>query len=341
MNERRTFLKNATALAAAGLLPANNAWGAAGAPKEKKIGIQTYSIRRQLKQDMVGSLKALKNIGFSHVELYGYEQQDKKGAVLGYSLKEYRKMLDDIGLEPTSSHLEPPLKSFYKFGDGGGTGKGERSIQIETYTRENAGAVLEFWKRAIADHHELGIPVMVQPAMPLVNTLDDAKMVCDVFNQTGELAREANMRWGYHNHSAEFKRIGAKRGEDWSPEMEITDESYPSEIFYDFLLSNTDPSLVFFEMDVYWAVMGQCDPVAYFRRYPGRFPLLHIKDRDILGSTGFMNFENIFTAGYATGGLERYYVELEYPNPATSASPSQLESVRKSYEYVAKSAFVK
>ncbi|MFD3003822.1 sugar phosphate isomerase/epimerase family protein [Pontibacter toksunensis] len=341
MYERRTFLKNATALAAAGMLPASNAWGAAGAPTQKKIGIQTYSIRRQLKQDMVGSLKALKHIGFSHVELYGYEQQDKRGAVLGYSLKEYRKMLDDIGLEPTSSHLEPPLKSFYKFGDGGGTGKGARSIQIETYTRENASTVLEFWKRAIADHHELGVPVMVQPAMPLVHTPDDAKLVCDVFNQTGELAREANMRWGYHNHSAEFERIGAKRGEDWSPEMEITHDSYPSEIFYDFLLTNTDPSLVFFEMDVYWAVMGQCDPVAYFRRYPGRFPLLHIKDRDVLGSTGFMNFENIFKAGYASGGLERYYVELEYPNPATSASPSQLESVRKSYEYVANSAFVK
>ncbi len=341
MYKRRTFLKNATALAAAGMLTANNAWGAAGAPEQKKIGIQTYSIRRQLKQDMVGSLKALKSIGFSHVELYGYEQQDKKGSVLGYSLKEYRKILDDIGLEPTSSHLEPPLKSLYKFGDGGGTGKGERSIQIEAYTRQNTGAVLEFWKRAIADHQELGVSVMVQPAMPIVNTLDDAKLVCDIFNKTGNLAREANMRWGYHNHSAEFKRIGVKRGEDWSPEMEITKDSYPSEIFYDFLLANTDPSLVFFEMDVYWAVMGQCDPVAYFRKYPGRFPLLHIKDRDILGSTGFMNFENIFTAGYATGGLERYYVELEYPNPATSASPAQLESVRKSYEYVAKSAFVK
>ena len=86
MNKRRTFLKTATALAAAGMLPANTVWGAAGAPKQKEIGIQTYSIRRQLKQDMVGSLKALKRIGFSHVELYGYEQQDKKGSVLGYSL---------------------------------------------------------------------------------------------------------------------------------------------------------------------------------------------------------------------------------------------------------------
>lgn len=341
MNQRRYFLKKASALAATGLLPATQTWQAEAAAPAKKIGIQTYSIRRQLKQDMVGSLKALKNIGFSHVELHGYEQQDKKGSILGYTIKDYRKMLDDVGLEPTSAHLEPPLKSIYKFGDGGGTGKGERGIQIESYTKENTKSVLDYWKRAVADHQEMGVPVMVQPIMPVVNTLDDAKLVCEIFNQTGELAKQANIRWGYHNHSQEFKRIGVKRGEDWSPEMEITKDTYPSEIFYDFLIRNTDPGLVFFEMDVYWAVMAQCDPVTYFRRYPGRFPLLHIKDRDILGSTGFMNFENIFTVGYSTGGLQRYYVELEYPNPATSTSLPQIEAVRKSYEYVAKAAFVK
>ncbi|WP_128548337.1 sugar phosphate isomerase/epimerase family protein [Larkinella soli] len=339
MQTRREFLKNTTVVAASGLTSADLT--ASGAAPAKRIGIQTYSIRRQLKQDMAGSLKALKDIGFSHVELYGYEQQAGKGSVLGYSPKDYRKILRDTGLEPTSSHLEPPLPSFYKFGDGGGTGKGERSIQIAAYTKENTGSILEFWKRALADHQELGVPVVVQPAMPQVNSLDDAKRVCEVFNQTGELARKAGMRWGYHNHSAEFKRIGVKRGEDWSPEMEITKDSYPSEIFYDFLLKNTDPGLVFFEMDVYWAVMGQCDPVAYFNRYPGRFPLLHIKDRDILGSTGFMNFENIFRAGYAKGGLERYYAELEYANPAGSSPLSQMESVRKSYEYLANAAFVK
>lgn len=339
MLNRREFLRNAT-VAAGGLVSSAYAWPVA-AQQTKKIGIQTYSIRRELKQDMIGSLKALKAIGFSHVELYGYQQQDKKGSVLGYSLTDYRKILDDVGLEPTSSHLEPPLKSVYQFGDGGGSGKGERSIQIQPYTKQNAPAILDFWKRAIADHQALGVPVMVQPAMPIVHTVDEAKLVCDVFNQTGELAKQANLRWGYHNHSAEFKRIGVKRGQDWSSEMAITKDTYPSEIFYDFLLTHTDPALVFFEMDVYWAVMGQCDPVSYFNRYPGRFPLLHIKDRDILGSTGFMNFANIFTTGYAKGGLEQYYVELEYPNPSNSTSVSQLESVKQSYAYVNQATFVK
>ncbi|MGV3557521.1 sugar phosphate isomerase/epimerase family protein [Larkinella arboricola] len=339
--QRRSFLKNATALSAGGMLSATHSLEPAPSQQPKKIGIQIYSIRRELQKDMIGPLKALKDIGFTHVELYGYEQKDKKGSVLGYSLKDYRKLLQDVGLEATSSHLEPPLKSLYKFGDGGGTGKGERSIQIERYTKQNAGTIIEFWKRALADHHDLGVNVLVQPAMPIVTNLDDAKWVCEIFNQTGELARQASMRWGYHNHSAEFKRIGAKRGEDWSPEMTITKATYPTEIFYDFLLTHTEPSLVFFEMDVYWAVMGQCDPVAYFNRYPGRFAQLHIKDRDILGSTGFMNFENIFTVGYSTGGLERYYAELEYPGTVSGASASQLQAVRQSYEYLAKSLFVK
>jgi len=78
------------------------------------------------------------------MELHDYQQEGKKCPVLGYGLKDYRKMLEDNGLEPTSSHLEPPLKSIYKFGDGGGTGKGERSIQIEQYTNENASTILEF-----------------------------------------------------------------------------------------------------------------------------------------------------------------------------------------------------
>jgi sugar phosphate isomerase/epimerase len=342
MHNRRSFLTKTATLTAGGLISAAaDTWAAPDSPQAKKIGIQTYSIRRELKQDMIGSLKALKSIGFSQVELYGYQQEGKKGNVLGYTPKEYRKLLDDIGLEPTSSHLEPPLQSTYKFGDGGGTGKGERSIQIETYTKNNASTILEFWKRALADHQELGVTTVVQPAMPIIAGLSDAEFVCDIFNKTGELAKQQRMRWGYHNHSAEFKRIGAKRGEDWSSEMAITKDSYPTEIFYDYLLTHTDPGLVFFEMDVYWAVMGQCDPVTYFKRYPGRFPLLHIKDRDVLGSTGFMNFEAIFNAGYAFGGLERYYAELEYPSPASATSPAQLDSVKKSYDFLAKSSFVK
>lgn len=63
---------------------------------------------------------------------------------------------------------------------------------------------------------------------------------------------------------------------------------------YDLMLKDTDPSKVYFEMDVYWTVMGQNDPVEYMQKHPDRIKVLHIKDRAVFGQSGMMNFEMIF-----------------------------------------------
>ena len=63
-------------------------------------------------------------------------------------------------------------------------------------------------------------------------------------------------------------------------------------------------------MDVYWAVMGQQDPIEWLKKYPNRIKVLHIKDRAILGESGMMNFENIFRQAYANG-IKDYFVELD------------------------------
>ena len=73
------------------------------------------------------------------------------------------------------------------------------------------------------------------------------------------------------------------------------------DIVYDLMMEATDPALVFFEMDVYWTVMGQMDPLDYFEKYPTRISVLHIKDRSVLGQSGMMNFENIFKKAYSIG----------------------------------------
>ena len=57
------------------------------------------------------------------------------------------------------------------------------------------------------------------------------------------------------------------------------------------MLKDTDPSKVYFEMDVYWTVMGQNDPVEYMQKHPDRIKVLHIKDRAVFGQSGMMNFE--------------------------------------------------
>ena len=104
---------------------------------------------------------------------------------------------------------------------------------------------------------------------------------------------------------------------------------------YDIFLANTDPSLVFFEMDVYWAVMGQQDPVEYIKKYADRIKVLHIKDRYVLGDSGMMNFEQIFKHFYANGHKD-YFVEME-----GTGSGHQFEGVKKSADYLLKSSFVK
>ncbi len=82
---------------------------------------------------------------------------------------------------------------------------------------------------------------------------------CETFNQVGELARERGMRFYYHNHFQEFQRLG-------------------DDFVYDIILANTDPDLVFLELDTYWMYRGGQDPIEWMRRFPERIVLLHQKD---------------------------------------------------------------
>lgn len=336
--DRREFGKRATLLAVGGLLggsaqarpaaattQATGGGPAASGAAGKSLGIQTYSVIRDMSADVPGTLRRLADIGFTHIELCHYEP----GSVFGLPLAQFRGMVEDAGLRSTGSHAQPPLEELYEFGDGGGSGKGFRSIRVEKYTRANQARILDFWRRAVDDHAALGVQTLVQPALPVVESHDDVALVCEIFNRTGELARAAGIRWGYHNHSAEFLRVGAKEGRGGS-------ERYPGDIVYELLLAGTDPSLVFFEMDVYWTVMAQCDPLDYFRRYPGRFPLLHIKDRAVIGASGMMNFANIFEAAYAQG-LEWFYAELE----PLGEDVAQIDAVAASHRYLAGAPFVR
>ena len=101
------------------------------------------------------------------------------------------------------------------------------------------------------------------------------------------------------------------------------------------MLENTDPNYVFFQMDVYWACMGRAYPVEYFRKYPGRFRMLHIKDHYELGESGMVGFDAIFKNA-DVAGLENYIVELE---------GYKLRDIRKSFvesaDYLLNAPFVK
>jgi sugar phosphate isomerase/epimerase len=222
-------------------------------------------------------------------------------------MSEFKKMADDAGLKITGTHVNPPMRK---------------------YTQENAAQIADFWKKTVEDHLKVGVKSIVQPGMPSIESNDDAKFVCEVFNKAGEIAKAAGIKWGYHNHSGEFQK--AVKDEDKGK------RGVQGDVIYDLLLNGTDPKLVFFEMDVYWTVMGQQDPLEYFAKYPGRFPILHIKDRLVLGKSGMMNFENIFNAAYKNG-LDEYYVEIE----GIRDGMTQFEGVKQCFDYLNNAKFVK
>ena len=311
METKRTFLKKLGLLTVGGLVGGAVTPSMASESKsissarKKSIGLQLYSLGRELTDDVPNGLKKVVKIGYSTAEMAGY----RDGKMYGYEMSEFKKLADDAGLKLTGSHVNPPVRK---------------------YTRSNMADIADFWKKTVDDHVKCGVKTIVQPGMPHMETPDDVSLVAEVFNNAGELTKAANIKWGYHNHSHEFDRVS-------NPNESQSNNRRPSgKIIYDLMLEDTDPNLVFFEMDVYWTVMGQQDPLEYFEKYAGRFPILHIKDRSILGRSGMMNFKNIFNKAYENG-LDEFYVELEN----IRENITQFEGVKQCCDYLNKAKFVK
>jgi sugar phosphate isomerase/epimerase len=309
METKREFLKKLGLLTVGGVVAgsvspvmATESKSSLFAPK-KSVGLQLYSLGRELTDDLANGLKKVVQIGYSTAEAAGY----REGRIYNQEMSDFRKMADDAGLKITGTHVNPPIRK---------------------YTKENMGEIADFWKKAVEDHLKVGVKSIVQPGMPSIESNDDAKLVCEVFNKAGEIAKSAGIKWGYHNHSGEFQK--AVKEEDKGK------RGVQGDVIYDLLLNGTNPNLVFFEMDVYWTVMGQQDPLEYFAKYAGRFPILHIKDRLVLGKSGMMNFENIFNAAYKNG-LDEYYVEIE----GIRDGMTQFEGVKQCFDYLNNAKFVK
>ena len=141
-------------------------------------------------------------------------------------------------------------------------------------------------------------------------SLDDYKRWAEIFNNAGEMCRENGIRLAYHNHDFEF--------------LPINDE-----LPIDVLLSDTDPALVDFELDMFWVRRAEQDIVNILNRAPGRFTMAHIKDMDEHGNmvevgTGVIDFESILE-NEAAIGLRHLFVEHDQPtDPFKSVAISHL-----------------
>ncbi|WP_346236994.1 sugar phosphate isomerase/epimerase [Niabella insulamsoli] len=116
------------------------------------------------------------------------------------------------------------------------------------------------FERKAAEAGEIGMSYLISPWVGKQRRLDDYKKIAEGFNKAGEICRKNGLRFAYHNHDYSFK---------------LQDGAFPQDI----MMTNADPALVDFEMDMYWVVTAGEDPVEWMKKYRWRFKLCHIKDR--------------------------------------------------------------
>ncbi|WNO71073.1 sugar phosphate isomerase/epimerase [Streptomyces sp. AM8-1-1] len=154
--------------------------------------------------------------------------------------------------------------------------------------------------QALEDIHTLGARWIVVPSLPgAMHTPAGFREAAREFNKAGLAAREAGLGpLLFHNHGLDHEVV---EGEN----------------LYDILLEETDPHLVGFELDVYWAAKGGADPRSLFVRHRRRFPALHVKDMAPNGDfadvgSGVLDFRSMFGTA-DSGGVRQWLVEHDSP----------------------------
>ena len=285
----------------------------------KSIGVQLFSAPKALEADLRATLGMLSGIGFSEIELYG---------PYPFSAESNKKSWQQLA----------PLLGFQGSGFFGVT---------ET---EFAGLCREYGLRVPSLHTDLetlskhmpalaesarnlGARYVTLPAIPpeYRTSLDDYKSMADIFNNIGQAAKKEGVRFAYHNHGYGLQN---------------TKGVIPFEV----LMDATDPESVFLEMDIFWTTAGKADPIAYLKKYAGRYSMLHLKDMQkltffegdggnpqewaalfpVMTSTGsgVLDLEGILTTAVETG-VEHFFVEQDMVmNPEVA--------LKESYQYLYK-----
>ena len=168
---------------------------------------------------------------------------------------------------------------------------------------------VDVMKQTVADAAKMGHDYIVIPFLldNIRTSLDDYKKLAAKFNIVAEEAKKAGLKFAYHNHNFEFK--------DWGG----------GKTGYDVFRTETDASLVKFEVDFYWVVRAGIDPLKIIKDNAGRVKLWHVKDMEgrhaptfttdgeqfftEVGS-GTINYKEIFTH-CKESGMEYFYVEQD------------------------------
>jgi sugar phosphate isomerase/epimerase len=174
------------------------------------------------------------------------------------------------------------------------------------------------WKAAVEDSKALGQEYIVIPWLEEQNRkAENYKRIAEGLNKAGEICRQSSIQLAYHNHDFEFVDVNGQTG-------------------FDTLTKETDKKLVCFELDIFWAVKANHDPLTLFQQHPKRFPLWHVKDMDKTEKksftevgNGIIDFSAIFKKANQSG-MKYFFVEQDVcPGPP-------LDSIEKSITYLKK-----
>jgi len=234
------------------------------ARRKVPVALQLWSVRDDIRRDFAATAAAVAEIGYTGVELAGYGNLDAKGV---------KAALDDAGLKVAGMHVGYPGLA----ADPGPT---------------------------ISDALLLGCRHVVCPWWSSAHFVSAAacERVGEQLGAVGRVLRGFGIRFGFHNHDAEFRIFDGHPG-------------------FDRMLGATEPRDLFAEPDVYWINHAGYSPAKFIRDHGARVPLLHIKDEKELGG-GPVDFEQVFAAADSVGAVEWYIVEQE------NYSHSPITSVR-------------
>ncbi len=245
-------------------------------PEEKgDVSVQLYSIR-----SLIGDPE---KYAANHEEVLaglaeiGYTSVEaasyEDGKFYGVTPEEFKADVEAAGLQVLSSHC------------------GHNPTPEELLSGDCSES-LAWWDDCIAAHKAAGMKYLVVPFSRMPATLAELKVYCDYLNAVGEKCNDQGIRFGYHSHAHEYAKVEDR-------------------VALEYMIENTAPEKVFFQMDVYWTVIGKASPVEMFEKYPGRFELLHIKDHYEIGQSGMVGFDAIFR-NFDLAGTRGIVVEEEY-----------------------------
>ncbi len=281
--DRRKFLQYTGVLAAGYAVGCDTTSGMTNigsASYSKDFGIQIWSVRDAMDNDVDDTLKSLAEQGYKKIETFG----GMKGLFWGKGNKGFKNHINDLGMTMHSAHTD-----VYKDFDKNVDALAEIGVEYIVYAWEGPG-----------------------------KTADDYKKMAEHFNKIGESSKKKGVKLAFHNHDYTFTDLG------------------DGQFGQDILMKGTDANLVDFELDMYWVVTAGQDPIAWYKKYPNRFKLCHIKDRErgvsdaeknascVLGK-GKIDYKSILPIAQKYG-MKHFYVEQEKYSAGSSLVCAKMDA---------------